>query len=474
MNSSYSALRIYLFAAYFSGACESFCFGVDSEFLNYAQGAADTWESLDVLPAHSDVVLDYGKGGGRSGSVCRFHNILFFSPGETEVKSVVLRNFSNAKNGGGVCGILRSMRVGQKLKILRNITRELGKYEENFNLGAASFIPYVGISRMEIEVCGDVNVGRLRGNPLYKGSLSFGEWSGCLGNGDFGGPSRVLVRGDVNIFGLGELRCGMGVESGESRNGKILSRAEFEVLGEVNMVPFDASYPTWILNNRRAANGGKVFCTVAKIGSLNGSGLVKNDAKNALSTLVLDNPRGVIGVFKGRIQDDGSTGGDSKIRIVKEGEGAQYFEKPFGKKRFTGGLDVWDGEIYLNSTESIGNLSLNGGVVGALPFENAGAASPVLTVSDFNWIGGSVAAYLHRGGICSEIRICGDFKVRGDVSFVLVLKTYVLSEKYRLLRWNKKPDLNGARFLSNSLGNIFPVFEPKKDGLYVSFRRKKN
>ncbi|MFR6034024.1 MAG: hypothetical protein ACLUKN_13130 [Bacilli bacterium] len=41
-------------------------------------------------------------------------------------------------------------------------------------------------------------------------------------------------------------------------------------------------------------------------------GLVMNDAENAISTLVIANPAGVVGRFKGRIQDDASVGGDSR------------------------------------------------------------------------------------------------------------------------------------------------------------------
>ena len=453
-------------------ACEFFCAGYGAFDRRISKGVIEYWDELGNLSDIKDIVLDCrSEVGCADGRIDKF-SVLFLVPGESGVKSIVLRNFCDSKRSESIYGVLRSFCDGQKLKVYGDITRELGNFEGVFNFGGAGIIPGEGVSRMEIEVYGDVNIGFERGNPLFCGTLSFGEWSE-FGKRAYGGPSRVLVRGDINIFGLGKLRCGVGRVVPTGSTGCCCRGADFEVLGAVNMTALDVSYPTWILNNRNNIGDSEKFGAVVKIGALNGMGLVMNDAENAISTLVIANPAGVVGRFKGRIQDGASVGGDSRISLVKDGKGAQYFLKTFGKKRFTGGLKVKDGQIYLNSTESIGNLSLEGGIVGTLPCEDSyGNVPPVLTVSDFNWSGGEMEVRLYGQGVGSEIRVCGDFKVSGEMKFKFVLKTSALADKYRIFKWNRRPSLEGKIFSHNELAGIDTVFESRDDGLYVVFKEK--
>ncbi len=116
---------------------------------------------------------------------------------------------------------------------------------------------------------------------------------------------------------------------------------------------------------------------------------------------------------------------------------------------------------------------MEGGIVGTLPCEDSyGNVPPVLTVSDFNWSGGEMEVRLYGQGVGSEIRVCGDFKVSGEMKFKFVLKTSALADKYRIFKWNRRPSLEGKIFSHNELAGIDTVFESRDDGLYVVFKEK--
>lgn len=74
---------------------------------------------------------------------------------------------------------------------------------------------------MEIEVYGDVNIGFERGNPLFCGTLSFGEWSE-FGKRAYGGPSRVLVRGDIIYSALENCAAELGALSPQAAQAAVV------------------------------------------------------------------------------------------------------------------------------------------------------------------------------------------------------------------------------------------------------------
>ena len=72
--------------------------------------------------------------GCADGRIDKF-SVLFLVPGESGVKSIVLRNFCDSKRSESIYGVLRSFCDGQKLKVYGDITRELGNFEGVFNFG---------------------------------------------------------------------------------------------------------------------------------------------------------------------------------------------------------------------------------------------------------------------------------------------------------------------------------------------------
>lgn len=116
-------------------ACEFFCAGYGAFDRRISKGVIEYWDELGNLSDIKDIVLDCrSEVGYADGRIDKF-SVLFLVPGESGVKSIVLRSFCDSKRSESIYGVLRSFCDGQKLKVYGDITRELGNFEGVFNFG---------------------------------------------------------------------------------------------------------------------------------------------------------------------------------------------------------------------------------------------------------------------------------------------------------------------------------------------------
>ena len=430
-----------------------------------------SWQD-SLPPTQNDtVIFDYWNNCKHNSRPHTTFDIQLYCPDSTKVQNIIIRNFSDFDKKINVHGILRSMKPNQELDIRGNLIREMNLYEGGFEFGVSSWNHKNGLMQLSIKIGGDIVVGKSDINSSCGGALFLGA------NGDafqdaFGGPKKVLVEGNVNLYGAGELHPNVGDDS--SSNEADNDQNCFKVNGIVTLNPIDAFYPIWITNcrNRKVSESTKPLNAVVKIGGLEGNGVVKNNTKDlgGSSTIVFTNPQNRVCVFSGRIQDDAVIGGKSTVNIVMDGDGAQYLRKSMGDYRFTGGITVERGMLFLNSSQPIGDVLLKGGMIGTTAWDIESAGN--LVVNNFECAGGTIMAILEDAGNASLIEVRGNFSATAPVKFNFVLKSYVLLGKYKIIAWEKKPNIENTQFSSNNLGEIKPVFEVASDGLYVTFVKR--
>ena len=97
-------------------ACEFLCAGYGAFDRRISKGVIEYWDELGNLSDIKDIVLDCrSEVGYADGRIDKF-SVLFLVPGESGVKSIVLRNFCDSKRSESIYGVLGVFATGKSSK----------------------------------------------------------------------------------------------------------------------------------------------------------------------------------------------------------------------------------------------------------------------------------------------------------------------------------------------------------------------
>jgi len=320
---------------------------------------------------------------------------------------------------------------------------------------------------------------------LHFGAGGDQNWSG------WGGPSKVTVNGDFNLYGTNcNFNVGVGSSDGKSGNATY-DNADVTISGVMNLVNANGLNPIVTLNQRGsgAYNGVRtkyILNTVIAVGGLSGNGILTNNTNNSSynwgkgsATLVLNNESGSSYSFAGYVRDDNNKTSiattETVTKLVMRGAGTQIFSHA-SELTFTGGVEVLNGTLQLNygTQTNHGDLLISGGKF--MNYTAATANNVNFTNLIFN--GGSIGA--RWDGSTLDVITLSKFFQKGD-TFAEGSKLFfhisgdlmsLVSNEQKLVSWDNllyATDLAESDFAATALEGYEAIFEIKDDGLYISY-----